>query len=134
MHKYINNKLSDECRHQPWAIDSKLDKAFFTGDFYSDVTKFTSYFEEWLDEMNNNTRSFNPFNIHRKQPLFDLINDRKSTGAYSIIPFYTKDYAFFDNRLNSRFKKWNKAASREQKFMETFYRATEKMVKDIYKL
>ncbi len=133
MHKYIKNKLVDEYLHQPWAIDSKLDKAFFTGDFYSDVTKFTSYYEEWLEEMNDNTRSFNPFNISKRKPLFDLINGRKSIGAYSIIP-PTTNYALFDNRLNSKFKGWNKAASCEEKFMETFYRATDKMVKDIYKL
>ena len=32
-----------------------------------------------------------------------------------------------DSILNSNWPKWNKAATKEQKFMELFYRATSKL-------
>ncbi len=132
MHKYIKNKLPDEYNHQPWAIDSQLDKAFFSSDFYSDLEVFSDYYAQWLVEMDNNKRSFRPFNVERRQPLFDLINGRSASKAFSVIP-PTKNYALFDKNLNGRFRKWNKAASQEQKFMETFYRATDNLVRNIYK-
>lgn len=134
MHKYLAYKLHDEYRHQPWAIDNGLNKAFFDDDFFSNMQAFSNYYVEWLSEMSNNTRSFSPFNINRIKPLFSLINGKSANRPWTFIPFLLKDYALFDNALNSNFRKWNKAANKEQKFMEVFYRATEKLVQQKFNM
>lgn len=121
--KYIKNELYDEYKHQPWAVDCGLDDNFFTSDFFKDLTRFEDAFATWLDELDNNKRSFKPFAQEKTNPLFDLVNGLKARK----LPVLSRNYSLLDSTMNGNWKGWNKSASKEQKFMELFYRATDKL-------
>ena len=128
MNKYIKNALSSQFKAQPWAKDCGLDENFFTAQFYADVVKFHDAYLAWLQELDRNKRSFKPFDENRKKPLFELINGQKAHGIYwPTSELFSRYYALMDSILNSNWPKWNKAATKEQKFMELFYRATSKL-------
>lgn len=131
MGKYLENVCEHEYRHQPWAIDNKLDRNFFTGQFYADVCSVHQYYVEWLREMGNNKRAFKPFDEDRVFPLFDIINEGAAPRKSYCL---SSNYALVDNVLNGRWKNWNRTAPVEQKFIELFYRATEKLVKDKFNM
>lgn len=130
MNKYLENSGEAQRKYQPWAIDNKLDKNFFNGDFFTEVTKLHDDYHVWLSEMSSNERSFKPFNEERTNPLFDIVNGKAPSKYYPHL--FTRNYALVDSILNKRWPKWNKAATREQKFMELFFRATEDLVKHKY--
>lgn len=132
MNKYLENSRARQSKHQPWAIDNKLDKNFFNGDFYAAVEKVHRAYYEWLHEMATNERSFKPFNEERTNPLFDIVNG-KSASKYNP-HLFTRNYALVDSILNTKWPNWNKAATREQKFMEIFYRATKDLVEHKYNM
>lgn len=131
MYKYLLNECDKEYKHQPWAIDNDLDRSFFTSDFYKDLLEFLNHYRQWLNEMADNTRAFKPFNIERKNPLFDMIVGQTPAKMKMTL---SSNYALFDNILNSSLGKWNKAAAKEQKFIELFYRATRKLVERKYNM
>ena len=123
MNKYIKNELDDEYKHQPWAVDCGLDDNFFTSDFFKDLMRFEDAFATWLDELDNNKRSFKPFAQEKDNPLFDLVNGQKARK----LPVLSRNYSLLDSTMNGNWKGWNKSASKEQKFIELFYRATDKL-------
>lgn len=130
MYKYLLNECDKEYKHQPWAIDNNLDKAFFTSDFYKDILSLLDNYKEWLLEMADNNRAFKPFNVESIKPLFDMIAGQAPTKLFTL----SSNYALCDSVLNSRWSKWNKAAAKEQKFIELFYRATKKLVERKYNM
>lgn len=133
MNRYMNNALISQYRFQPWAKDCGLDENFFTSQYYTDLKKFQDAFLIWLQELAKNTRSFKPFNESRVKPLFDLVNGQTEHKIYwPLHNLLSKDYALLDSTLNTNWNKWNKTASKEQKFMELFYRATEKLTHQKY--
>lgn len=130
MYKYLFNKAKGQYRHQPWAIDNGLDENFFSSDFYKKFTRVLEDYHDWLEEMDNNARSFKPFNENSIRPLFGLIdgvNPRKRG-------FLRTDYAAFDHVLNNAQHYGDSAASKEHKLMEIFYRATEELVEQKFNI
>lgn len=127
--KYMTHCREKEFKHQPWAIDNKLDASFFSGDFVKDLVEFCDYYVEWLREMDNNNRSFKPFNEDKVKPLFDIVNGEH---ARPWIPKLHRNYALFDSTLNGTH--CNKAASREQKMMDLLYRASLALVNHKYNM
>ena len=128
MNKYMKNALSSQFKFQPWAKDCGLDENFFTSQYYADLVKFQDAFRVWLQELDDNKRSFKPFDEDRIIPLFDLVNGQKAHKImWPINDLFAKNYALMDSFLNTNWPKWNKTASKEQKFMELFYRATDKL-------
>lgn len=126
MYKYLSYSREKQYKHQPWAIDNGLDENFFSEDFYQKLLRFLEGFKVWLSEMERNERSFSPFNLEKVTPLFDLvagISERKNN------PFM-QNYAAVDNFLNKGKCYGDKSASKEQKFMEIFYRATREILKN----
>lgn len=132
MNKYLMYTCEKQFRFQPWAIDNKLDKNFFNGDFFQMVINVQHTYYEWLNEMAQNERSFKPFNEERTNPLFDIVNGKAASKYFPHL--FTRNYALVDSILNTPWRNWNKAATREQKFMELFYRATEDLVKHKYNM
>ena len=128
--KYVDYAMDGQYKYQPWAIDNKLDENFFDGDYVSTVKKILADYNEWLHEMSGNMRSFKPFNEEKSNPLFDIVNGKAARKYYP--HFFTRNYALVDSLLNKRWKKFNKAATREQKFCELFFRATEDLVNNKY--
>ena len=128
MNKYMKSALSSQYKFQPWAKDCGLDENFFTSQYYADLVKFQDAYRVWLQELDDNKRSFKPFDEERILPLFDLVNGQKAHKIFwPLHDLFAKNYALMDSFLNTNWPKWNKTASKEQKFMELFYRATDKL-------
>ncbi len=67
--------------------DKGINKDFYNSDFYkSEFIPFLNYFKEWIDEMNTNDISFNPFHDNQQHDsLFDFIigNEVSKGGVFS---------------------------------------------------
>lgn len=121
--KYLKNACRDQYKHQPWAVDCGFDENFFTSQYYQDLMRFEDAYMTWLTELDENKRSFKPFEEKRIDPLFEIVTDHPSHKLFCL----AKNYALVDSYLNANWPQWNKTASKEQKFIELFYRATEKL-------
>lgn len=114
---------------QPWVIDRKLDNNFFDSDFVSTLKWVQNEYLGWLAEMTKQQRAFTPFNLHRDpNRVFDLVKGVSPRGL-----FFDKNFNLFDNRLNKTGGE-SKLGEKEQQFMELFYLATEKLVKDKFNI
>lgn len=114
---------------QPWVVDRKFDNNFFDSDFVDTLKKVQSEYLGWLAEMTRQQRAFVPFNLHRDPSrVFDLVKGVPPRG-WSI----DKNFDLFDNRLNKTGGE-SKLGEKEQQFMELFYLATEKLVKDKFNI
>ena len=130
MQKYLQNKNVKDFVHQPWAIDNNFDETFFSGDFYNDIKIVVcNHYHQWLKEMDENVRSFKPFDEDKIKPLFDTVKGQ-NPRKYNF--HITRDYALMDSILNGCGKKISKAIGQEQKFAETFYFATKDLVEHKY--
>ena len=130
MNRYLNNGFEKGGQSQTWAKDNQLDDSFFSGHFFEQVQSFHQDFYLWLKEMARNKRAFMPFDADKVNPLFEIVNGYKPKSKW----LGKKNYDLFDDTLNSNWKGWNGAASREQKFMELFFRATEELTNEKYNM
>lgn len=128
--KYLTEQI-DNSKSQPWKIDQKFDDQFISSQFYnSNMKDLVSVFIEWLNEMSNNERAFEPFELEeKKNDIFSLVKGQKPARVNSL----KSNYALFDDRLNSLQSSLTNDASKEQKFVELFYKATEKLVSEKFK-
>jgi hypothetical protein len=123
--KYMKEVRVGERLSQSWTRDRKLDRAFFDSPFIKDVTSLQDDFLQWLKEMGENKRGFSPFELKEdKRNLFGLV---KGVSPKRLMSRYS-NYALFDAALNNPDTK--PAGEPEQQFMELFYQATGKLVKD----
>lgn len=84
---------------------------------------------DWLNEMKNNKRSLDLFNLKSGDSPFDIltgINPVKIMSRYS-------DYNLVIDRLNSAVKKKCKSKGQENKFLEMFYIGTQVLLKEKFK-
>jgi hypothetical protein len=93
---------------------------------------FLKTYKEWLEEMRNNKRSLNLFNLGCGNKPFELVTDRKPQQG-SLFGLGPKDYEAFYGALNKVAQKvrGDKASSL---FMETYSRATKKMAEEKLKM
>ena len=140
--KYLDE--ANNYLHQPWARDRQLDSTFFNSDFIRNLKRnILDHYRHWLAEMDSQDRKFTPYNIpydfdnnneiqlkrangHR---LFDLVKGVKIRKVAS----FDRNYDLFDNRLNST-KDGSKNGSKEQQFMQLFYLATQRLVKEKFNI
>lgn len=116
-------------KSQPWVVDRKFDNNFFDGDFITTLKLVQSEYLGWLAEMARQQRAFIPFNLHQDPSrVFDLVKGVSPRGWT-----LDKNFDLFDNRLNKTGGE-SKLGEKEQQFMELFYLATEKLVKDKFNI
>lgn len=100
--------------------------------YFKELKAFLNKYKEWLKEMYDNKRSLNLFNLECADKPFELLTDRKphQGGFFS---FEKKDYEAFYDALNKAAQKvrGDKASSL---FVETFSRATKKLVEEKLKM
>ncbi len=105
---------------------------FYTTPYFSELKAFLKTYKEWLQELNENKRSLNLFNLGCGEKPFELVTDRKPQqgGLFSL---RAKDYEAFYGALNKAAQKvrGDKASSL---FIETYSRATKKMAEDKLKM
>lgn len=115
---------------EPWVSRGKIkfEDAFLSQDFYStDLIQFCMRYVEWLKEMEQNQRSFKPFNLEG-----DLLHNMVSGIEQKKKGFFGKrEWGF------TQYEAYLNSAEREMaefepinKFMNLFYRATEKIYED----
>ena len=119
-HKYLTHARRGQYHVQPWAIDAEFDKNFFGAGFEKDVETMLSLYEEWLKELDQNTRAFSPFDLERKRHICNMV---KGTT-----PSKTKfnNYSLFDDRLNAQRRP--SGISKEQWFVDCFFCATQDLI------
>jgi len=129
--KYLDEQIWDS-KGQPWAKDYKFDENFLNSAFFkSEIIDIKNSFLEWLDEMAYNTRAFAPYDLRmKKNDVYSLIKGEIPAKVYKI----SKNYALYDDYLNDFRTKVRKDASKETIFMELFFKATEKLVIDKFRL
>jgi hypothetical protein len=131
---YFNLFLKKELRNsntlQYGILPPQIDETFLTSDFYYSICKFNVYFDEWLNELRNNKRAFNPFELNpTTDEIFNYIN--------GIAP--TKD-GFFENKNFERYiVELNKVKPKlsipeiNQNFVSLFFNTTSNLIKNKFK-
>lgn len=119
--KYNKNCLRKQYAYQPWAIDRKLDKSFFSGNFYKNIEIFQNDFFAWLGELSSNNRKLTMFELGDNCDLFESVKDYKPKKKF----LEKKNYAFIDSVLD---KQEQKGTTKEQKYMNLFYSAMKEIV------
>lgn len=100
--------------------------------YFKEFLVFLRTYKEWLKELSDNKRSLNLFNLECGDKPFELVTDRKPQQG-GFLGLGAKDYEAFYGALNKASQKvrGDKASSM---FIETFSRATKKMVEDKLKM
>ena len=128
---YLNNKILSSL-DQDWVKNMQL-HTFFTQPFYgSHLKMFNQYFNDWLTEMEQNQRSFAPFNLNANDSnLFEMVKGIKPHIGF--MEKGGKNYGRYNFILSREEKKLNNNNKPEQRFVNLFYNATEQLVSEKYK-
>jgi len=118
--KYLDEQLLSALDKEAWCNDKPEISTTFTDDtFYKTyLTEFLDSFQEWIDEMESNKRSFAPFN--RTSTIDSIIKGRILNKRL----FDKKvDYVFFNDRLskNSHSVSYSSSA---KKIIKLFFETT----------
>ncbi|MGN7986145.1 hypothetical protein ACTJKC_02335 [Pedobacter sp. 22226] len=127
--KYLAENLEESIERQAWstsqpAFDRKQKNAQFFG---SNLQGFLRQYDEWLDELGANTRSFRPFN--RQTDLMNLVKDRPLQANWLGLGKFR--YDSFDAKLNQLGNKQT-YGSAEEKLISLFYRTTGEITGEKY--
>lgn len=102
-----------------FAVNNNINEELFNSAFDTNITDFLSAYEEYLKEISNNTRGFNPFSSDNSLDLSNLING-KSLGK-TMFGRSSLNERHFINECKS-FKS-NKATPKE-KFIDLMFNST----------
>lgn len=109
-------------------MSHKFPGNYFSSSFVRDLCGFLSDYLEWLKEMKGNIRSLDLFNLDCGDKPFNVV-----TGATVYkVKSLKSDYALFEDRLNT-FKEKAKGND-DNKLLDIFYLATDKLVKEKFKI
>lgn len=97
--------------------------------FMSSLREFCQSYKEWLDEMKRNKRSLNLFNTACGKKFFQIVTDVDVKQGVIDRLFKGKDDSVVYGKLNGSIGEC-KSKSKEDKFLEMFYRATRKIFQE----
>lgn len=117
-------KLS-EYRSKSFNANNDNFKNLYDSQFFCTLHEFLEKYKEWLTEMKDNIRPLHLFNLECGDKPFDVVTGVKPKKILSRL----SDYSLLTDRLNSAVKDC-KSKGPESKFMEMFYRATDKLITD----
>lgn len=100
-------------------------KDFYTGTFMADLQSIAQKYLEWLQEMKDNKRSLDLFNVNTGNKPFEVVTGIKPKKVASI----KSDYALVTDRLNSALRKC-KSKQDKDKFLEMLYLGFSRLVKE----
>lgn len=104
----------------------------YTTPYFKELTSFLKTYKEWLNELSDNKRSLNLFNLNCGVKPFELVTDRKPQQG-GFFGLGKKDYEAFYDAINKAAQKVRGDKS-SSLFIETFSRATKKMAEDKLKM
>lgn len=123
--KYLNEQLSVS-KNQAWTKGKRpFDESFFRSSFFQRFSFIKDAYLQWLAEMKENHRTFAPLHLgEMKNDVFGLVDGVVPKKIVSL----KSNYALFDDRLNTIEPKVDNNLEEGARFVELFYRATEKLV------
>ncbi len=124
---FLNKELKKTNTLAYGIIEPKIDDAFLSSDFYNALCKFNSLFEEWLTELKNNRRGFNPFELNPStNEIFTYVNNISPSKDGL---FKNKNYDKYIVELNKQKHILNKQiAETNQNFISLFFDVTSKLI------
>lgn len=127
-HLYTKMKLKSNL-DMKFAATIGVNSTFLVADFYSTLRAFNDSYWEWLVQMRDNERGFNPFTLEESsESVLDSIKGiQLKNGGFIQGP---SNYERFTEKLNKTSKQINKSIHIENRFIENFYLATETLVKE----
>lgn len=121
---YMTYVFDKKTKYQPYAYKVFTDD-FIKRERINNLLEIQKDFHSWLQEMENQTRAFTPFNLDSTK-AFDFI--KGNIDIYNAKSFTYKNWAKVDHTLNSQIDEIDKALKEEECFLELFYGATEKLI------
>jgi len=127
--KYIDLNLENSIEKQAWSTNEPVvDRRFKSSQFFaSNLSGFLRQYSDWLTELKDNSRAFNPFNLDAELP--SLVNGR--VAPKGILGFGKFSFDSFDSEL-SRLDRKETYKSAEQKFIKLFFVATAQITQEKY--
>ena len=124
LNRYVNNGVSDKFA---WIKNYKFDNSsFFNSAFYKDLRLMLDLYIDWLKELSKYERSFTPFELDENDRIFSIVKGCPPSKVH----FLGKDnYELFTSTLDKHDRK-NQNNQLESLFMELFYIATKKLIKE----
>lgn len=130
--KYNDKCCANQYKHQPWAIDRKLDDGFFGGKFYKQLKQFQQEFFTWLSELSANNRRLSMFELSDEYEVFKSVKDYKPNKiSFPVSALLSSNYALIDDYLN---RQKHVGTNKEQSYMDLFYNALNNLVDKKFKL
>jgi hypothetical protein len=110
---------------QAFARAGGLDATFLNSEFYRDLDRFNTEFLQWLKEMDQNERSFQPLNPDVNDGLLHRMVEGVKQHKRGFGPFAKEEWGYseFDSVLNRADKSLSNLKP-EHKLMAIFYKAT----------
>lgn len=140
--QYIQLVFDAEHKHQPWSHNypwksqNNFDQVFKQSDSMQALLECVSNFDLWLTELADtkyHKHSFFPFNLSSQ--TFAFVNGTSEQIAVKNGSFRYKNWAWLDNELNRASMQSetqvSESMTKEQRFLEIFYRATKKFVEKL---
>lgn len=93
--------------------------------FIKELEDYCRLYIEWLNEMKNNKRSLDLFNLNQSDKPFDIVTNRRAKRIYSL----KSDYDLVTARLNKAVHQC-KSNHKEDKFLEMFFLGTDRLTKE----
>ena len=121
---YMIYVFDKEKKHQPYAHKLFTDE-FKRRERIDNLLEIQDDFYKWLQEMENQTRAFSPFNLESSKAFEFIKGNMDIYNAKSRV--YT-NWAKVDHTLNSQSVKIDKALKVEERFLELFYSATKELI------
>ncbi len=118
----LTYKLSE---YKSKSFDANNDnfKDLYDSQFFCTLHEFLEKYKEWLTEMKANNRPLHLFNLECSDKPFEVVTGVKPKKILSRL----SNYSLLTDRLNSAVKDC-KSKEMESKFVEMFYRATDKLI------
>lgn len=98
---------------------------FYTSRFFKNLEKLLKEYKNWLGEMRGNNRSLHLYNVECEEKPFEVVVGVKPKTVLS----KHSNYHLITARLNSAISKCN-SKEMQDKFLEMFYLATQRLVSE----
>lgn len=135
--QYMQLIFYKESKHQPWAHNcyakkrNDFDKVFMQSEPMQALIECLNNYKKWLKELADpcHGHKFIPFNLTSEN--FAFVNGSSDEIEVQKGSFRYKDWSWLDDRLNRACVKVSTSWTKEQRFLEIFYQATENFVKEL---
>lgn len=140
--QYMQLVFDKENKHQPWAHNfpnksqNNFDSTFRQSEAMQHLDECLKNFGTWLNELADNKfhkHSFIPFNLSAESLAF--LNGKSDKCMVKTGNWKYSNWAWLDNELNkactTKETQVSETMTKEQRFLEIFYRATKKFVDNL---